>query len=112
MGSGGLGWAEEAPCQTPQPLCHLMVGLANGTEASGLPQHKGARAPWEKLGLTKPLVPVLAESAPTTALQISMKTGCLLISGYLPKSETFPISSAGVKGKANKKTKRQNLPTF
>lgn len=67
---------------------------------------------WEKLCFTKLLVPVLVESAPTTALQISMKKGCLLISGYLPNSETFPIGSAGVKGKANKETKRQNLPTF
>lgn len=38
-----------------------------------------------------------------TALKISMKKGCLLISGYLPNSETFPICCAGVKRKANKK---------
>lgn len=69
-----------------------------------------ARAPWEKLCFTKPLVPVLVESAPTTALRISMKKGCLLIAGYLPNSETFPISSAGVKGKANKKNKETKPP--
>lgn len=115
LGSWCLRYLEEVLCQTQQPLCHLLRALQtilkHQIPCSVTCLESQGQAVLHKASYSSSIGGV-SSYRPPTALKVSIKKGCLLIYGYLPNSETFPISCAGVKGKANRKQKDKTFLHF